>query len=290
MAMKLLVRINLVLVPGLAAAALAAAYVCSSRIEADARGVALREAGLMMDAALTARSYTTQQVVPLLQEGMKHAFLPQSVPSYAATEHFLGLRAQHPEYSYKEATLNPTNPRDRATDWESDIIQQFRNEPQTAEITGGRQTPMGTALYRARPIRAEPACLQCHGMPSAAPATLITRYGADNGFGWQPREIVGAQIVSVPVSDATAGAQSLFRDVMAVVGGMLLALLLAVNAVVYWMVVRPLGRIAAAADDVSLGNTATAIAVTGSAEIRTVARAFERLRTSMDKALRLLEH
>ena len=40
-------------------------------------------------------------------------FLPQSLPAYAATEIFSTLRQQHPEYSYKEAVLNPTNPRDR---------------------------------------------------------------------------------------------------------------------------------------------------------------------------------
>ncbi len=53
-------------------------------------------------------------------------FLPQSVPFYAATEHFLRLHAERPDYSYQEATLNPTNLRDRATDWQADIIQRFR--------------------------------------------------------------------------------------------------------------------------------------------------------------------
>ncbi len=287
--MKLIVRLNLVLIPVLAAAALVAGEIGSHLLELDARNGALREAGLMMDAALTARGYTTEQIVPLLKEGMKQAFLPQSIPSYAATEQFLGLRARHPEYAYKEATLNPTNPRDRATDWEADIIQRFRNDPGTTEIVGERETPLGSSLYRARPIRADAPCLECHSVPSAAPATMLARYGTDNGFGWQPQEIVGAQIVSVPLASATASAREAFRGVMELVAGALLAVLIAVNIMVHGLVARPLERMAAAADAVSLGNTSTPIPSGGSAEMRALARAFDRLRVSMEKALKLLD-
>ena len=37
------------------------------------------------------------------------------------------VRADHPDYTYKEAALNPTNPADRALDWEADFINNFRN-------------------------------------------------------------------------------------------------------------------------------------------------------------------
>ena len=68
------------------------------------------------------------EILPLLSGRMENDFPPQSVPFYAATQNFLQLRARHPEYMYKEATLNPTNPRDRAADWEADIIQRFRSD------------------------------------------------------------------------------------------------------------------------------------------------------------------
>ncbi len=108
------------------------------------------------------------------------------------------LRERRPEYAYKEATLNPTNPRDRAADWEADIIQRFRNDATAREVIGERDTPMGKSLYLARPIRTESGCAACHSTPAIAPPTLLARYGRDNGFGWQDDEIVGAQIVSVP--------------------------------------------------------------------------------------------
>jgi len=39
-------------------------------------------------------------------------------------------------YDYKEAVLNPTNPRDQATEWESQLIEQFRSGHATKELTG----------------------------------------------------------------------------------------------------------------------------------------------------------
>ena len=51
------------------------------------------------------------------------------------------------------------------------------------------------------------SALTCHSVPSVAPPTLVARYGSDNGYGWQPSEIVGAQVVSVPFASATANAE-----------------------------------------------------------------------------------
>ena len=114
------------------------------------------------------------------------AFLPQSVPAFAATRDDGELRKEYPDYFYKEATLDPTNPRNRAADWEADIVQEFRNRPALKELGGERDTPTGRALYIARPIQiGNPACLACHSTPDAAPATMVKLYGSANGFGWK---------------------------------------------------------------------------------------------------------
>jgi len=288
--MNLLVRINLALVLTFTLAALALGWACSSMLQANAQREVLREAGLMMDSALSMRGYTSEEIVPLLNAGMFKEFLPQSVPSYAATQNFLKLREHHPEYAYREATLNPTNLRDRATDWEADLVQQFRNDAQMTQIVGERDTPTGRSLYLARPIHAEPKCLICHSLPASAPATLLARYGSNNGFGWQPHEIIGAQVVSVPLASATANAQAIFRRVMTAVAVIHAAALLIVNVILYLLIVRPVRHIAAIADEVSLGNTAAAQFPTrGSAELLDLTRSFNRMRTSLAKALQLLE-
>jgi hypothetical protein len=153
--MNLLVRINLALALAIALAALALGWACSSRLQANATRETLREAGLMIDGAQSMRGYTSEEIVPLLNAQMSKEFLPPSVPSYAATQNFLKLRDHHPEYTYREATLNPTNLGDRAVDWETDIVQQFRNNAHPNEIVAERDTPMGRSLYLARPIHAE---------------------------------------------------------------------------------------------------------------------------------------
>jgi protein-histidine pros-kinase len=288
--MNLLVRINLVLAAAFALAAFAVGEACWTMLQENAKQETLREAGLMMDSALSMRAYTAAEIVPLLNTQMEKEFLPQSVPSYAATKNFLHLHEKHPEYAYKEATLNPTNLQDRAMDWESDLIQQFRNDEHHTEIVGERDTPTGTSLYLARPIRAEAKCLVCHSAPQAAPATLIQRYGSNNGFGWQVHEVIGAQVVSVPLATATANATRIFRGVMGSIAAILIATLLIVNIILYYLVVRPVRRMATIADQVSLGNMASGeFPEHGSSELTNLGRAFNRMRTSLDKALTMLE-
>jgi len=290
MRLNLLVRINIALLATLALATLTMGTLCRSLLEANARHDALHEAGLMMDSALASRAYTTGEIVPLLSEPMQTHFLPQSVPFYAATQHFLRLREHHPDYSYKEATLNPTNPRDRAMDWEADLIQRFKNDPHSEEIVGARDTPLGEALYLARPIRAEGECMSCHSLPSAAPATLIARYGSNNGFGWQLHEVVGAQIVSIPFARALAEAAGVFHRIMLSTTLALLAVVIVVNALLYLLVVKPVRRMAALADEISLGGSPTEPFPRGGIpELAALARAFERMRISLDRALKLTE-
>ncbi len=288
--MNLLVRINLALALAFALAALAVGWACSAMLQGNAKQETLREAGLMMDSALAMRAYTATEIVPLLNAQMEQTFLPQSVPSYAATRNFLHLRGKHPEYAYKEATLNPTNLQDRAMDWESDLIQQFRNDEHHAEIVGERDTPTGRSLYLARPIHAEAKCLVCHSLPAAAPVTLIRRYGSNNGFGWQDHEIIGAQVVSVPLATATANASRILRSVMSSIAAILAGTLLIVNVVLYFLVVRPVRRMVAVADEVSLGDmSAGEFPARGSTELTDLGRAFNRMRTSLAKALKMLE-
>ena len=177
-----------------------------------AREEVSRQASVLMQAALAMREYTIKEIKPLLAIQNKRNFLPQSVPSYAATQNFQALREIYPEYRYKEATLNPTNPRDRATDWEADLIQEFRQNADKNHITLVRDTPMGESLYYARPIRIKnQECLTCHGILEDAPKSMIELYGPANGFGWKMNEVVGSQIVSVPLSFPIKRANTTFK-------------------------------------------------------------------------------
>lgn len=289
--MRLLLKFNLIFLLIFAAGLAAISQVSWTLLERNAREEIAQSARLLMDAAIATRSYTSGQVNPLLQTQMKYTFLPQSVPAYSATEVFNGLRAKHTEYSYKEAVLNPTNPRNRAVDWETDIVNQFRNSKDTKEVVGERDTPTGRSFYVARPLAvAAPACLQCHSTVDAAPATLIDKYGQANGFGWQLNEVVGAQIISVPTKVPLDRAQKAFNLFMTSTGTVFVVIGIVINVMLWLLVIRPVGKLSQFADRVSLGELEIPEYKRSSGdEIGVLARSIARMRTSMVQAMKMLD-
>jgi protein-histidine pros-kinase len=246
----------------------------------------------MMESAGSTRQYTTEELKPLLESSAasKSSFLPQTVPAYGASVTFARLRKKFPDYTYKEATLNPTNLADRAVEWEADVVEQFRNHPEQKELVGERNTPTGPSLYLAHPIAVQPSCLECHSVPAAAPRTMIKRYGRDNGFGWNPNEIVAAQIVSVPTAVPALIADKAHRTLMWSLAATFTAILIAINAVLYFVVIVPVRRLSGVANLVSLGTIDVAeVKVRGHDEIAELTAAFNRLFVSVTKALKMLD-
>ena len=251
----------------------------------------IEQAGLMAASASATRAYTEHQVSPLLERTAAHAnsFLPQTIPFFAATATFEQLHQHYPDYTYKEAALNPTNLRDRATDWESDIITYFRDNRGKTELIRTREAATGPSLYMAHPIQVEQGCLQCHSQPSVAPASLIKRYGAQNGFGWNLGEIIGAQIIAVPTSASAQIASRGLRELLIDLAAIFLLAILLIDIGLYFIVVRPLRTISASADRISQGEMdLNQLKVQGNDEVAQVTRSFNRMHTSLKKAMELL--
>ena len=288
--MKLIVKFNLVFLLIFAVGLTIAAYISRDLLQQNARDEVLQNARIMMEAALATRTYTSNQVRPLLETQMRYEFRPQSVPAYAATEQFNDLRKKFIDYSYKEATLNPTNPRDRVTDWESEIVAQLRREADRAEIIGERDTLTGRALYLARPIQIKSeACLSCHSTVEAAPKTMIELYGPANGFGWKLNEVVGAQIVSVPMTLPIKRSEDTFKLFLISLTAVFGFIFVALNLMLHYIVIWPVTKLSHIADEVSLGKLDTpGFVVKGKDEIAALAGSFERMRTSLMQAMKML--
>ena len=164
--MGLRFKFNLVLVAVFLIGFAAAGAISRQLLQENARDEVVRNARLLMDTALAVRAYTVEQIKPHLDPQLAEVFLPQTVPAYAATETLGHIRKKYPDYGYKEATLNPTNPRDRATDWEADLINQFRQNEEAKELISERQGATGRQLFIAKPIQiSNAACLVCHSVP-----------------------------------------------------------------------------------------------------------------------------
>jgi protein-histidine pros-kinase len=270
-----------------------AAYIINGILQQNAREEILNTAGIIMESAHSIRDYTINEIRPVINADTTthNEFLPQTVPAYAAMQNIAGLREKYPEYSYKEATLNPTNPASRATDWESSLVEYFRNNPSETERTGIRETATGQSLYLARPVTVQKeACLSCHGKIEDAPATLVARYGSANGFGWSMNETIGSQIVSVPMSLSLQRADKVFNTFLILLVGVYVAILVLLNILLHFIIVRPVKQMAEIASEVSLGKMdAPEFEHKGGDELSSLAESFSRMRRSLVNAMRLLD-
>jgi protein-histidine pros-kinase len=290
--MKLLAKFTLifVLVFGLG---LPPVCVLSYRfLEENAQNEVRQQARLMLESALSIRHYTSAEIAPLLDnsEMRRTTFLPQTIPFYAATQGIQGLGPAYRDYTYKEATLNPTNSRDRAVDWEADIINRFRNHPDSQELIGERKTPTGRSLFLARSIKVQNSCLECHSRPDVAPASMTQIYGRSNGFGWKANDIVGAQIISVPMAVPESIAQRAFYNLKLYFVGFAILTILILDIVVYVTVVKPVSRLSDMANAISHGNVTQPMApIGGKDEIAALAESFNRMHISLNKAMLMLK-
>ncbi len=241
------------------------------------------------------RQYTSERINPLLSPQLDTAeqFIPETVPGYSAREVFENLREagnrEYAEFFYKEATLNPTNPRDRADEFEAAIVERFRREPQTKEITGFRDLARGQLYYIARPIAIkQESCLRCHSTPDAAPASMLATYGRDNGFGWKLNEIVGAQIISVPASEVVNAARQSLVLVMLAVSLVFGIAIVAIDRLLRHTVIRPIDRMVSVAQAISTGDMDAEFQQRSDDEIGTLAAAFNRMKLSLQMAMTML--
>jgi protein-histidine pros-kinase len=290
--MKLLAKFSLIFVAVFGLGLGLAGVVSYSMLQANARKQVQNSAQIMMETALDMRRYTSEHVKPLLASLNSNdaQFNREVVPAFSATALFGYLREKYPDYTYKEASLNPTNPRDRAEDWEADIINYFHNYPSQQSFAGERKTPTGDSLYLAHPIRATADCLECHSTPDAAPPAMIESYGSANGFGWHTNDVVAAQIVSVPVALPVQIADKEFRQLivsLAVVGMITLFVL---DVLLFLTVIRPVSRLANQADQISKGKMdIPELPAKGKDEISILASAFNRMHRSLVAAMKILD-
>jgi len=288
--MGLRTKFNLVMLAAFAAGLALASALAYRLLQENARREVLQEASVMLAAANAVTSYTDAEVSPLLLDQLGVHFLPQAIPFATARATFQLLQKTVPEYTSKYAVRNPTNPDDRATQWEQDIIDTFQRAPTLTELVSERAGPTGPILSRSVPIRiTDKSCLQCHSTPAAAPASMVALYGPTNGFGWKLGDLIGAQIVSVPERVPLERARHAF---IAVLSGLLIVFAIMVvllNLLLHYVIVRRVRRISKMATEVSTGNLdIPEFEVKGNDEIASLMEAFNRMRRSIANALKML--
>lgn len=255
-----------------------------------ALGEAEERARILLSTALAVRNYTDHHILPIITQLPRNDFFEESVPSFAAQTVFRQLGGEAGLYTYREPALNPTSIGDRPSPLEVELIRRFRDSQNLVELAGVRDIGMERLYYVARPIRiTDPACLICHDTPDRAPAAMLARYGRDNGFGWRLNEVVGIQLLTVPVAEEFSGMVGL---VASLAGGLLLVFGIcyaALSTTLDTTLVRPLKALAHAADQASLSGSHVVTPPRGGVlELCRLAEAIERLRCSVVKAMERL--
>ncbi|MBW4615617.1 MAG: DUF3365 domain-containing protein [Desmonostoc vinosum HA7617-LM4] len=267
-------------------------FVLSSLLRGNARQDIASTALMVMETMSSVRKYTSTQINPELADKLTTRFLPQSVPAYSAREVFdiLRQKTDFRDFFYKEATLNPTNLRDKADGFETEIVENFRKNPNTKEVSGFRSIPGGDIFYIARPLPiSEESCLKCHSTVEAAPPSMIALYGTTNGFGWKLNEIIGAQIVSVPANKVINKANRSSLVIIFIVSTVFVATILLVNFFLNRQVVIPLKRITRVAEEVSTGHMDVEFEQLSNDEIGNLAKAFKRMQLSLEMAMKRIK-
>ncbi len=239
------------------------------------------------------RQYTDEQVSPKLDPQSTQEFLPQSIPTYARREVFEIVRKDPnlSDFFYKDATLNPTNLRDKADEFEEKIVEKFKLNSNLQELKGFRQVGNKQLFYIARPlVVSAQSCLDCHSQPEKAPKSQIERYGTVNGFGWKLNEIIGTQIIFVPSTTVYQRIRQSQVIVIAIVIGVFMVAIGLVNIWLKRYVIQPLRRMAYVAEAVSKGDMNGEFDQQSQDEVGMLAQAFTRMKVSLQLAMQRLNN
>lgn len=281
-------NLSLFLVAGIGISA--SGYISYNLLNKNAREEILHTASIIMESAKANRSYTINEIRPLLKK-LDQGFLPQMVPAYSANQNIHLLHKRYPNYSYKEATINPTNPASRATDWEVAIVERFQNNEKIKELIGEHGVNEQRLLYIARPIKITKAgCLACHGTVEDAPPAMLARYGSANGFGWKLNQIVGTQIVKVPMSLSLERANKEFQTFMLSMIVIFIFTIIILNVLLNAIVIKPIRKMSKNAEEVSMGNMdAEEFTTKGNDEIASLSHSMSRMRRSLVSAMKMID-
>lgn len=247
---------------------------------------------VLMETVNAVRNYTQDRVNPLLQERIEteSEFTPEAIPTFAAREVFEYFR-NNPDYArfiFKDAAPNPTNLRDLADEFETELVEEFQSRG-TTQKTGWREFYQGKVFYVARPfVMEKQRCLECHSTPSKAPQSLLATYGTENGFGWELNQIVAAQVVYVPAAEILKSVRRSFVTTLGILAATFVLIIFCLNFLLKRFVIWRIIKIARTAQAVSRGDMKADFEENSQDEIGLLVIAFNRMKYSVEVAMKLL--
>lgn len=256
----------------------------------NARDEARIKSNIILNYAMATKNYMKDVQKPLVKELIEaDRFYPELMSGFvSARGTFEIFNKSFPGYIFKQATIDPLNPYNKADKAELDLIDEFRRNPSLKSMEGQMVKDGQEVFYFSHPVKVDKkGCLTCHGDPADAPKDQIEIYGDEDGYNWKMKDTVAAFMIYIPTADAMASARK-FTGIL-VIGSTvgILLMLLAIWIFLDSAVVAPIVQLAKRTENFSLGeNLDEPITISSKDEIGTLAQAIERLRISLSKLLK----
>jgi HAMP domain-containing protein len=255
-----------------------------------ARTEARRKAEIIFKYNLSARKYFREMQQPLITELVeKDRFYPELMSGFALTRMISeNVQDTLPDYTIKNASLNPILKSDMADTYEADLIKRFKADPSKKQLEGIVEKEGKKFFFMSEPIVVRKSCIQCHGNPEDAPKDQLVIYGNISGYNWKVGDINSAFITYIPFDDVLKDAQQTAFKIFMVGALLLVVSMLIISLSLSRYIVTPIVELSKRTEEISLGeNLEEKISYDQDDEIGALAKAINRLRISMVKMLRM---
>lgn len=226
---------------------------------------------------------------PLIMEILEDdRFFPEIMSGFALTR---GVWEQFSKktsnYIFKQASIDPRFPDNKADEDELNVINYFRDNPNSKTREGIIEKNGSSFFYFARPIMMKKGCLKCHGDPADAPKDQLEIYGEDSGYFWKVGDIVASFIIYVPIQKALDSAKKSAVTLFLIGTSGIIILMFFIWLCVNKLIINSLKMLEERTTEISLGKNMDIPITTGTDdEIGSLARAIDRLRISIIKVLK----
>ncbi|MCW9049190.1 MAG: DUF3365 domain-containing protein, partial [Deltaproteobacteria bacterium] len=168
------------------------------------------KSNIILNYAMATKKYMKLVQKPLVKELIEaDRFYPELMSGFVSARGTFELfQESYPGYIFKQATIDPLNPANKASKEEQVLIDHFRRDPSLISSEGQLTKNGEEVFYFAQPIKVDSkSCLRCHGNVNDAPKDQIEIYGAEAGYNWKMNDTVAAFVIYIPTAAAITAAK-----------------------------------------------------------------------------------
>ncbi len=284
------IRVRFIIVIGILSivASMALAYASYQFSVKNAMDNAKKQGAVVFNMLDSSRLFFKREQWPLVTELVEDdRFYPQIMSGFVMTRGVWQIfEKRFPGYSFKQASLDPLYPSNKADLDEQKMIEVFNSDKSLKNREGLMEKEGQQYYYFAKPVSVEEKCLRCHGDHEEAPKDQVEIYGTESGYNWPKGQVISTSIVYVPIDKAMAAAKKSATTLFAMGTGGILVLMGFIWIFLSSTVVKPLKELERKATQISLGQElGKDMGVEGNDEIGALTNAIDRLRISTVKLL-----